>query len=87
MICDFQEKLSSPTLQDEITFSSELDLFHVVVNQCIQLLVADLEATCEPAFASMLKVCGWPSNTLVKKVIVLSSNIWYSPLVHLLYIH
>ncbi|XP_022667967.1 vacuolar protein sorting-associated protein 53 homolog [Varroa jacobsoni] len=55
-----KEKLSSPTLQDEITFSSELDLFHVVVNQCIQLLVADLEATCEPAFASMLKT-NWAS--------------------------
>lgn len=51
-----KEKVSSPALQDQITFSAELDVFHLVVNQCIQLLVADLESACDPAFTAMLKV-------------------------------
>ena len=52
--------MASPKLQEEINFSAELDIFHLVVNQSIQLLVADLEAACEPAFGSMLKV-NWAS--------------------------
>ncbi|OQR79455.1 vacuolar protein sorting-associated protein 53-like [Tropilaelaps mercedesae] len=59
-----KEKLSSSALQDEISFSAELDLFHLAVNQCIQLLVADLEAVCEPPLASMLKT-NWASLEVV----------------------
>jgi hypothetical protein len=36
-----------------------------VISQCIQLLVADLEAACEPALITMAKVSDVRSHTLI----------------------
>ncbi|XP_022255798.1 vacuolar protein sorting-associated protein 53 homolog [Limulus polyphemus] len=54
-----EEKLKEkvdPTLSNHINLSKEQDLFHSVISNCIQLLVQDVEATCEPALTAMVKV-------------------------------
>ncbi|XP_067145474.1 vacuolar protein sorting-associated protein 53 homolog isoform X2 [Centruroides vittatus] len=45
-----------PTLSNQINLSSEQDIFHGVIANCIQLLVQDLEAACEPALTAMSKI-------------------------------
>lgn len=45
-----------PTLSNQINLSSEQDIYHGVIANCIQLLVQDLEAACEPALTAMGKI-------------------------------
>ncbi|XP_076364592.1 vacuolar protein sorting 53 [Tachypleus tridentatus] len=54
-----EEKLKEkvdPSLSNHINLSKEQDLFHSVISHCIQLLVQDVEATCEPALTAMVKI-------------------------------
>ncbi|XP_065335075.1 vacuolar protein sorting-associated protein 53 homolog [Cloeon dipterum] len=54
-----EEKLKekvAPQLVIQIKFSSEQDIFHNVISNCIQLLVQDLEIACEPALSAMSKI-------------------------------
>lgn len=54
-----EEKLKEkvhPNLVDKINMSQEQDLFHNVIFNCIQLLVQDLEMSCEPALIAMSKM-------------------------------
>ncbi|XP_038059447.1 vacuolar protein sorting-associated protein 53 homolog isoform X1 [Patiria miniata] len=54
-----EEKLKQkvdPTLLDKIKLNSEMDVFHGVIANCIQLLVQDLESACDPALTAMNKV-------------------------------
>ncbi|XP_041349182.1 vacuolar protein sorting-associated protein 53 homolog [Gigantopelta aegis] len=50
-----REKVDS-SLSPNIDLSSEQDIFHNVISNCIQLLVQDLETACEPALAAMSKM-------------------------------
>ncbi|XP_047038062.1 vacuolar protein sorting-associated protein 53 homolog isoform X1 [Helicoverpa zea] len=50
-----KEKVS-PSLADKIDMTAEQDLFHKIISDCIQLLVADLELACEPALQAMTKI-------------------------------
>lgn len=50
-----KEKVSSG-LADRIDLLPEQDLFHKMINTCIQLLVQDLELACEPALQAMTKI-------------------------------
>jgi vacuolar protein sorting-associated protein 53 len=43
-------------LADKIDLTPEQDLFHKIINNCIQLLVQDLEVACEPALVTMSRV-------------------------------
>ncbi|PIK58739.1 putative vacuolar protein sorting-associated protein 53-like [Apostichopus japonicus] len=54
-----KEKIDS-SLQEQISLSGEVDVFHGVISNCIQLLVQDLESACEPAMTAMNKV-NWSS--------------------------
>jgi hypothetical protein len=45
-----------PALAEQVTFASELEMFHSVTAQCVGLLVTELEAACEPGLQAMLKV-------------------------------
>ncbi|XP_066281087.1 vacuolar protein sorting-associated protein 53 homolog isoform X1 [Branchiostoma lanceolatum] len=45
-----------PSLSEQIDLSQEMDLFHTVISNCIQLLVQDLEGACEPSLATMARV-------------------------------
>ncbi|XP_064460865.1 vacuolar protein sorting-associated protein 53 homolog isoform X2 [Ornithodoros turicata] len=49
-----KEKIASH-LSSEITMADEQNLFHKVIDNCIQLLVQDLEAACEPPLTAMVK--------------------------------
>ncbi|XP_063216912.1 vacuolar protein sorting-associated protein 53 homolog isoform X2 [Bacillus rossius redtenbacheri] len=54
-----EEKLKEKVdanLRDKISLSQEQDMFHNVISNCIQLLVQDLEAACEPALLAMNKI-------------------------------
>ena len=54
-----EEKLKSKInsdLQDKVSFSTQYDSFHNVISACIQLLVQDLENSCEPALVAMSKL-------------------------------
>ncbi|XP_057335223.1 vacuolar protein sorting-associated protein 53 homolog [Microplitis mediator] len=54
-----EEKLKEKTdkcYAEKINLSQEQDLFHNVISNCIQLLVQDLEAACDPALTAMTKV-------------------------------
>ncbi|CAG5081341.1 Similar to Vps53: Vacuolar protein sorting-associated protein 53 homolog (Mus musculus) [Cotesia congregata] len=54
-----EEKLKEKTdknYAEKINLSQEQDLFHNVISNCIQLLVQDLEAACDPALTAMIKV-------------------------------
>ncbi|KAK3913798.1 Vacuolar protein sorting-associated protein 53-like protein [Frankliniella fusca] len=54
-----EEKLKEkvdPELADKINLSQEQDIFHNVISNCIQLLVQDLELSCEPALTAMSKI-------------------------------
>ncbi|KAK7794507.1 hypothetical protein R5R35_004724 [Gryllus longicercus] len=53
-----------PELADRISLSQEQDVFHNVISSCIQLLVQDLEAACEPALAVMSKI-SWETTETV----------------------
>ncbi|XP_033627749.1 vacuolar protein sorting-associated protein 53 homolog isoform X1 [Asterias rubens] len=54
-----KEKVDT-TLVDKINLSAEMDVFHGVISNCIQLLVQDLESACDPALSAMNKV-NWAS--------------------------
>ncbi|KAG1693746.1 Vacuolar protein sorting-associated protein 53 [Nymphon striatum] len=43
-------------LAEKINLNSEQDIFHNVISNCIQLLVQDLEAACEPALTALIKI-------------------------------
>ncbi|XP_077509398.1 vacuolar protein sorting 53 isoform X2 [Amblyomma americanum] len=58
-----KEKIE-PSLAPKIDLSAEQDMFNGVINNCIQLLVHDLEAACEPALSTITKT-NW---SLVKAV-------------------
>ncbi|VVD01416.1 unnamed protein product [Leptidea sinapis] len=45
-----------PRLASKIDLSHEQDLFHKMISTCIQLLVQDLEVSCEPALQAMTKI-------------------------------
>lgn len=49
-----KEKIE-PGLASQIDLSAEQDMFNGVINNCIQLLVHDLEAACEPALSTITK--------------------------------
>ncbi|XP_020283021.1 vacuolar protein sorting-associated protein 53 homolog [Pseudomyrmex gracilis] len=49
---------------EKINLSQEQDIFHNVISNCIQLLVQDLETTCESALTAMTKV-QWSSVEVV----------------------
>ncbi|KAK0081657.1 hypothetical protein PV325_011819 [Microctonus aethiopoides] len=54
-----EEKLREKTdkcYNDKINLSQEQDIFHNVISNCIQLLVQDLEAACDPALTAMTRV-------------------------------
>ena len=54
-----EEKLKSKInsdLQDKVSFASQYDSFHNVISACIQLLVQDLENSCEPPLVAMSKL-------------------------------
>ncbi|XP_015124851.1 vacuolar protein sorting-associated protein 53 homolog [Diachasma alloeum] len=54
-----EEKLKEKTdkaFSDKINLSQEQDIFHNVISNCIQLLVQDLEAACDPALTAMIKI-------------------------------
>lgn len=50
-----KEKVA-PALAARVDLAPEQDLFHKIITDCIQLLVQDLEAACEPALVSMTKI-------------------------------
>ncbi|XP_028177938.1 vacuolar protein sorting-associated protein 53 homolog, partial [Ostrinia furnacalis] len=50
-----KEKVA-PGLADKIDLTPEQDLFHKMINNCIQMLVQDLELACEPALQAMTKI-------------------------------
>ncbi|KAK7087757.1 vacuolar protein sorting-associated protein 53 homolog [Littorina saxatilis] len=57
--CQLEEKLREKVdsaLRASIDMSTEQDMFHTVISSCIQLLVQDLEAACEPALTAMSKM-------------------------------
>ncbi|KAL1482992.1 hypothetical protein MTO96_033433 [Rhipicephalus appendiculatus] len=58
-----KEKIE-PSLASKIDLTAEQDMFNGVINNCIQLLVHDLEAACEPALSTITKT-NW---SLVKAV-------------------
>ncbi|CAM1308632.1 VPS53 (predicted), partial [Pycnogonum litorale] len=43
-------------LAEKINLNGEQDIFHNVISSCIQLLVQDLEAACEPALTTLIKI-------------------------------
>ncbi|XP_037068256.1 vacuolar protein sorting-associated protein 53 homolog [Pollicipes pollicipes] len=45
-----------PALVDKINLSSEQDVFHNVIGNCVQVLVQDLETACDPALVMMTKM-------------------------------
>lgn len=49
-----KEKIASH-LACQISMADEQNLFHKVIDNCIQLLVQDLEAACEPPLTAMVK--------------------------------
>ncbi|XP_057660392.1 vacuolar protein sorting-associated protein 53 homolog isoform X2 [Diorhabda carinulata] len=54
-----QDKLKEkivPSMADQVDLTKEQDNFHKVISNCIQLLVQDLENSCEPALTAMSKV-------------------------------
>ena len=54
-----EEKVKSKInadLQGKVSFAVQYDSFHNVISACIQLLVQDLEASCEPALVAMSKL-------------------------------
>uniref|UniRef100_A0A6P7FZ03 Vacuolar protein sorting-associated protein 53 homolog n=1 Tax=Diabrotica virgifera virgifera TaxID=50390 RepID=A0A6P7FZ03_DIAVI len=50
-----KEKIE-PSLVDQVDLTKEQDNFHKVISSCIQILVQDLENSCEPALTAMSKV-------------------------------
>ncbi|XP_068140136.1 vacuolar protein sorting-associated protein 53 homolog [Drosophila tropicalis] len=50
-----KEKVTSAYI-NKIDMSEEKDVFHRIISNCIQLLVTDLEAGCEPSLQAMSKV-------------------------------
>ncbi|CAH0404286.1 unnamed protein product [Chilo suppressalis] len=50
-----KEKVAK-NLADKIDLAPEQDLFHKMINNCIQMLVQDLEMACEPALQAMTKI-------------------------------
>ncbi|XP_030847285.1 vacuolar protein sorting-associated protein 53 homolog [Strongylocentrotus purpuratus] len=58
-----EEKLKekiNPSMASRIDLNGEMDVFHNVISNCIQLLVQDLETACDPALTAMNKV-NWSS--------------------------
>ncbi|XP_071493403.1 vacuolar protein sorting-associated protein 53 homolog [Diadema antillarum] len=58
-----EEKLKekiNPSMADRIDLNGEMDVFHNVISNCVQLLVQDLETACDPALTAMNKV-NWSS--------------------------
>lgn len=54
-----QQKLKEkvhPPLAHRIDLTPELELFHKIISNCIQMLVQDLELWCEPALVAMTRV-------------------------------
>ncbi|XP_075153526.1 vacuolar protein sorting 53 [Haematobia irritans] len=54
-----EEKLKekvAPAYVTKVDMSEEKDVFHRIISNCIQLLVQDLEAGCEPSLQAMAKV-------------------------------
>uniref|UniRef100_A0A1I8NPW7 Vacuolar protein sorting-associated protein 53 homolog n=1 Tax=Stomoxys calcitrans TaxID=35570 RepID=A0A1I8NPW7_STOCA len=54
-----EEKLKekvAPAYVNKVDMSEEKDVFHRIISSCIQLLVQDLEAGCEPSLQAMAKV-------------------------------
>lgn len=54
-----KEKITS-NLSSQINMGPEQDVYHSVINSCIQLLVQDLDAHCDPALTTMTKM-SWAS--------------------------
>ncbi|CAG9794296.1 unnamed protein product [Diatraea saccharalis] len=50
-----KEKVAK-NLSNKIDLTPEQDLFHKMINNCIQMLVQDLELACEPALQAMTKI-------------------------------
>ncbi|KAF5291601.1 hypothetical protein FQA39_LY14323 [Lamprigera yunnana] len=50
-----REKTDS-SLSEQINLSQEESIFHSVISNCIQILVQDLENSCEPALTAMSKI-------------------------------
>jgi hypothetical protein len=50
-----KEKVDSG-LADRINMSAEQDIYHGVISTCLGLLVQELEASCDPALAAMVKM-------------------------------
>ncbi|CAG9134202.1 unnamed protein product [Plutella xylostella] len=50
-----REKIQ-PALADQVDFTPEQDLFHKMIDNCIQMLVQDLELAVEPALTAMSRV-------------------------------
>ncbi|KAI1306049.1 Vacuolar protein sorting-associated protein 53 -like protein [Halotydeus destructor] len=49
-----QEK-ADQNVAGSINFSNELDLFHNIISNCIQIVIQDIEAGCESCFITMIK--------------------------------
>ena len=50
-----QEKIR-PDLAQQINLGPEQDVYHSVINSCIQLLVQELDMSCEPSLVAMTKM-------------------------------
>ncbi|KAG5887080.1 hypothetical protein JTB14_018250 [Gonioctena quinquepunctata] len=55
-LADKLKEKVEPGLVDQIDLSKEQDNFHKVISNCIQILVQDLENTCEPALTTMSRI-------------------------------
>ena len=51
-----REKAASGSAGAKINLGPEQDVYHSVINSCIQLLVQDLETGCEPSLIAMIKM-------------------------------
>lgn len=51
-----REKAASGAAGAKINLGPEQDVYHSVINSCIQLLVQDLETGCEPSLIAMIKM-------------------------------
>ncbi len=51
-----KEKVTCKEVADKISLAPEQDVFNSVINSCIQLLVQELEAGCEPSLIAMIKM-------------------------------
>ena len=43
-------------LSEQISLNAEQDIYHGVISTCLGLLVQELEASCDPALNTMIKI-------------------------------